>query len=325
MMQRAGRRANAAAGLMLVISSLHYAGGTAAVNASSQRRLQAGPRMLTLPFPNPELCSPEECDLFMPASAFPPEMAAHESREQFEQLKIRYTEVVSAIQRQQGSLSAKPTLQAFVTYARGVAHDSAATFDPPDSNGNWACDLNQLQAKIRQLPPGAPAACITWMQIFKVFMFYEAQVDWQTVALDGAFNWGSWCATSDNLPEGRGCLVPGTCWTECALALQTAQPGLKPEWCSPWPGCSAYDPPFGGSYAGGDVRTTVTTTMMIMLLLCGMCVMFALMKARAHIMRRGGKRYQKVNAMDGVELAVDFGDDETEDYAGKAKVVPTSG
>lgn len=323
-------------GLLLVINGLHSAGGTLTANASSQRRLQATPRMLTLPFPNPELCSPRECSMFIPASAFPPEMSAHESREQFEQLKLRYTEVISAIQRQQGlPPAAKLSVIQFVNYARGVAHDSAATFDPPVSDGNWACDLSQMQRMVNTNgSPGAPVACITWMQIYKVFLFYEAQVLWENVALNQHGITGSWCATNDNLPEGSTscpeparslpgacCPEPGTCWPECAPALQTAQPGLEPEWCSPWPGCS--EP--GALKLDVREAETVATSTVIVLLLCGMCMMFALMKGRAHFKRRGGKRYQKVSSMDGVELAVDFGDDETEYYGGKEKVVPTSG
>ena len=305
--------------------------GNAGRNESMpRRRLQATPREVILPFPHPELCAPEKCFLRVPASAFPADM--HESPEQSSMLAGRYTEVMQAVREQLGlSPTVKVTVQQFINYCRQVARSSTQTQasidtfeDPNDDYGRPSCDDVHLHAHAATNgDPGVSDACLTWMYIFKVFLFYEEQLRWDSAHLEGVPP--GWCAQSRTDASGN-CAIQGRCWPECISAVRTAQPGLVPEWCGPWPECSEFDPPFGNSYASGDEGGyNVTAFNLALFFLCGCCATLGCLRVASAYKRRRGARYEKVPVMEGVELAVDFGDDDTEDLAGREKVVPTSG
>jgi hypothetical protein len=160
------------------------------------------------------------------------------------------------------------------------------------------------------------------MHIYKVFLFYEEQRRWDKATLPDVGLAECWCAQRQSMPAG--CPEEGKCWPGCAYVVQTAQLGLEPRWCDPWPGCSAYDPPFGNSYAADD-HGDLTLTSIAIFFACGCLAALGCLRAISGYKRRRGAKYEKVPVMDGVELAVDFGDDETENQAGKEAVVPTSG
>jgi hypothetical protein len=307
--------------------------GDASHNTSAPfRRLQTGPWQVILPYPNPELCSPKECFLRIPASAFPPEMTQHESNDQVEMLGVRYTEVVRDIRREEGlTATERPTITHFINYIREVGETSDAThasitaFDPFKTvDGSWSCDLTQVTGPPSCGNPGPSDACLTWMHIFKVFLFYEEQLEWGRATLPGMDPATCWCAQRQVEGARNICPEEGKCWPNCALVVQTAQPGLEPEWCGPWPGCAEYDPPFGNSYAADD-HHGLTYTNVAIFFACGCVAALGCLRAISGYKRRRGAKYEKVPVMDGVELAVDFGDDETENQAGKEAVVPTSG
>jgi hypothetical protein len=213
------------------------------------RRLQQArrPQQLVLPFPDNALCEPgpQKCFLHLPASAFPSEI--YESQEQ---LTMHYSELMQAIRSSHGLAPASVlTLTQFVIYCRDVAATSAETsasinsFDPPDSHGRPSCDIAGVQvAAGTNGDPGVSDACLLWMQIFKVFLFYEAELPWASTRLAGVGP--GWCAQRVPLPNGGGCPEPGQCWPECASVMRKPQPGLLPRWCDPWPRCSANDPTF---------------------------------------------------------------------------------
>ena len=254
-------------------------------------------------------------------------MTQHESNDQVTNLGIRYTEVVKDIRQHKGlTATERPTVKDFISYVRQVADSSAAThasikaFDQ-SADGSWSCDLTRLTGPPGSLcgTPGPSDACLTWMHIFKVFLFYEEQLEWEKVTLPGIAVGECWCATAPSTP---GCAQEGKCWPSCAAVVRTAQPGLEPEWCGPWPGCSEYNPPF---HIPNDDIGGLTMTNISIFFACGCLAALGCLRAISGYKRRRGAKYEKVPVMDGVELAVDFGDDETENQAGKETVVPTSG
>lgn len=310
----------------LLAAAPHIAGDASHNMTVPQRRLQSdGPWRVILPFAHPELCAPQNCFLRIPASAFPPQMMAHESREEVENLGTRYTEIATAVKK----LGASPItggleFRSFVNYCRHVGnanaetHDSITAFDPILDTGEYSCDLSQMQFTVTGNPGPSPA-CLVWMHIFKVFLHYEEGVTWETVSLYTHGLPSGWCATAQ--PCGEDCCPEeNRCWPGCAHVVETAQAGLEDEWCGPWPGCAAYDPPFGASSAAA-----LTLGNIAIFFTCGCLVAVGFLRVMSGYKRRRGARYQKVPVMEGAELAVDFGDDETENQAGKETVVPTSG
>ena len=314
----------------LLAAASHPARDSSHNATAPQRRLQTGPWQVILPYPHPELCAPRECFLRIPASAFPPDMTQHESNEQVGMLGVRYTEVVKKIREEEGlTATERITIYHFISYIREIGEKSAAThasitaFDPFAAvDGSWSCDLTHLTGPPACGEPGPSEACLTWMHVFKVFLFYEEQRPWGRATLPGVPSRDCWCAQRQ--VADQGCPEEGKCWPGCAQVVRTAQPGLEPEWCGPWPGCAEFDPPFGNSYAAGDVGG-LTLTNIALFFVCGCLGALGCLRVMSGYKRRRGARYEKVPVMEGAELAVDFGDDEEENQAGIEAVVPTSG
>lgn len=205
-------------GCCVLASAAQQTAGGASLNLTApQRRLQAGPLRVILPYPNPEVCKPKHCFLRIPASYFPEEMTLRESREQVEMIAVRYTEVVKDIRAEEGlTPTDKPGVRHFINYVRKKAEssidtrDSIREFDPVGADGRRSCDTNLLTG-----PPGCglgggPSdACLTWMHIYQVFLFYEENYD--RAVITGTTTADCWCAQKET-----PCPEEGQCWPGCA-------------------------------------------------------------------------------------------------------------